>query len=143
MMLPYTCPVEIWLEVIAFLCTRDIILLSHTCKYLYSVAEEIRKRRQNIQQFLSTFVKDVDGFRRLMRRTGGILVGETATAFFTGSSRGEVHNVDLVLYNANVESCANSWFSFLKGETITPGGRFPAYSFLDQKVCSSHVAMAI
>ena len=83
--------------------------------------------------------QDVDGFRRLMRRTGGILVGETATAFFTGSSRGEVHNVDLVLYNANVESCANSWFSFLKGETITPGGRFPAYSFLDQKVCSSYI----
>ena len=74
-----------------------------------------------MQQFLSTFVKDVDGFRRLMRRTGGILVGETATAFFTGASRGEEQNVDLVLYNTNLESCANSWFSFLEGETITPG----------------------
>ena len=34
-----------------------------------------------------------------MRRTGGILVGETATAFFTGASRAEEQNVDLVLYN--------------------------------------------
>jgi hypothetical protein len=78
-----------------------------------------------------------------MRRTGGILVGETATAFFTGASQGEVHNVDLVLYNADVESCANSWFSFMEGETITPGGRFPAYSFLDQKVCSSYILCMI
>jgi hypothetical protein len=29
---------------------------------------------------------------------GGILVGETATTFFTGASRGEVYNV---LYNVN------------------------------------------
>jgi hypothetical protein len=135
MKLPYACPFEIWWEVIAFLCTRDIILLSHTCKYLYDVGEEARKKRQNIQRFLSTFIKDVDGFRRLMRRTGGILVGETATAFFTGASREKKQNVDLVLHNTNLESCANAFYSFLKGETITPAGRYPEYYFMDQKVC--------
>jgi hypothetical protein len=135
MKLPFTCPFEIWWEVMVFLCTRDIILLSHTCKYLYDVGKEARKKRQNIQWFLSMFVKDVDGFRRLMRRTGGILVGETATAFFTGTSRGKQQNVDLVLYNTNLESCANAWFSFLRGVAITPAGRYPEYTSMDQKVC--------
>ena len=135
MKLPFTCPFEIWWEVMVFLCTRDIILLSHTCKYLYDVGKEARKKRQNIQRFLSTFVKDVDRFRRLMRRTGGILVGETATAFFTGTSQGKQQNVDLVLYNTNLESCANAWFSFLRGVPITPAGRYPEYTFMDQKVC--------
>jgi hypothetical protein len=97
-----------------FLCTRDVILSSHTCKCLYIIAERVRKRRQNIQQLLSTFVEDVEGFRRLTRKTGGILVGEIATVFFTGTTRTEVNSLDLVLHNANLESCANSWFSFLK-----------------------------
>ena len=37
--------------------------------------------------------------------------------------------------HVNLESYANSWFSFLKGETIASGGRFARYS-LNQKVCS-------
>ena len=28
------------------------------------------------------------------------------------------------------------WFSFLKGETIDPVGKFPICSFVDEKVCS-------
>ena len=87
--------------------------------------EEAKKKGQNIQRFLSTFVKDVDGFRRLMRRTGGILVGETATAFFTGASRGKEQNVDLVLHNTNLESCANAWFSFLRGGANNPCWKVP------------------
>jgi hypothetical protein len=74
-----------------------------------------------------------------------ILVGETATAFFTGASRGEVHNVDLVLYNANVESCANSRFSFLEGETIMVEGS-PHTPFWIKRyvlIYDNHVAMAI
>jgi hypothetical protein len=82
------------------------------------MAEHVRRKRQDIQQFLSTFVQDVEGFRPLMRKTGGILVGEIATAFFTGTTRGEVNSLDLVLYNVNLESCTNSWFSFLKGKTM-------------------------
>jgi len=26
MMLPYACPVEIWLQVVTFMCTRNVIL---------------------------------------------------------------------------------------------------------------------
>jgi hypothetical protein len=86
MLLPHDCPAEIWEHVITFMCTRYIVLLSHTCKCLHIIAERVRKRRQNIQQLLSTFVEDVEGFRRLMRKTGGILVGEIATVFFTGTT---------------------------------------------------------
>jgi hypothetical protein len=38
------------------------------------MAEHVRRKRQDIQQLLSTFVEDVEGFRRLMQKTGGILV---------------------------------------------------------------------
>ena len=33
---------------------------------------------------------------------------EVVTAFFTGASRGEVYNIDLVLYSVNLQSCENS-----------------------------------
>ena len=42
--------------------------------------EDFRKGRQDIQLLLSTFVDDIDGFRRLMQKTGGLIVGEIATA---------------------------------------------------------------
>jgi hypothetical protein len=136
MLLPYACPAEIWVQVITFLCTRDVVVLSHSCKYLYTMAELVRRKRQDIQLLLSTFVEDVEGFRRLMRKTGSILVGQIATAFFTGTTRGEVNSLDLVLYNVNLESCAKSWFSFLKGETMAPARRLPVRTYVDQKVCS-------
>ena len=48
--------------------------------HIYSMAEEVREKRQYI-----AVVNDVDGFRRLMQRTGGILVGETAGATSRGT----------------------------------------------------------
>jgi F-box domain len=135
MMLPYACPVEIWLRVLTFLFTRDIIVLSHTCKHLYAIAEDVRQKRQDIHRLLSKFVDDDDGFRQLMKKMGGIIVGDMALAFFTGANLGEVSSLDVVLYDVDLESCGNSWFSFLKGETIASGGRFARYS-LNQKVCS-------
>jgi hypothetical protein len=71
-----------------------------------------------------------------MRKTGSILVGEIVTAFFTGIIRGEVNSLDLFLYDMNPESCANSWFSFLKGTTMAPARRLPVRTYVDQKVCS-------
>jgi len=108
--------------------------LSHTCKHLYAIAEGVRQKRQDIHRLLSKFVDDVDGFRRLMKKTRGIIVGDMASAFFTGATLGEVSSLDVVLYNVDLKSCANSWFSFLKGETIASGGRFARHS-LNQKVC--------
>jgi hypothetical protein len=100
------------------------------------MAEDVRKRRKDIQLLLSMFVGNIEGFRRLMQKTGAIIVGETATAFFTGASRGELRCLELVLNNVDLESCANAWFSFLKGETIVPPRRIPTWSPVDQKVCS-------
>jgi len=71
-----------------------------------------------------------------MKKTGAIIIGESAAAFFTGAIREEIYSLDLVLYNVSLESCANSWFSFLKEETIGPLGKFPVCSFVDEKVCS-------
>ena len=76
-MLPYYACNDIWLQVLTFLCTRDVIqLLSHTCKRFYAIAEGVRRKRQDIYRLLSKFVNDVDGFRRLMKKTGGIIVGD-------------------------------------------------------------------
>jgi hypothetical protein len=96
----------------------------------------VREKRQDIQQVLSTFIDNVHGFRQLMKKTGAIITGESAAAFFTGAIREEIYSLDLVLYNVSLDSCANSWFSFLKGETIDPVGKFPTCSFVDEKVCS-------
>ena len=123
-------------QVIAFLCTRDVVLLSHTCKHLHSIADDVRGRRQNVQRLLSIFVNDVDGFLRLMRNTGAIIIGESAAAFFTSAVQEEIYSLDLPLYNVNLKSCTESWFSFLKGEMICPTGRFPLCSFVDERLCS-------
>ena len=98
------------------------------------MAEEVRRQRQDIRRVLSTFVKEVDEFHQLMRKTGGILVGEMATTFFTGAIR-KVHNLDLVLLDVNLESCAKSWFSLLKGDMV-PVRRFSGCTSVDQKVGS-------
>src|ERR1700722_15338137 len=91
-------------------------LISTEMEGEYTVQERLRQLRSMMRSI---------GPRDNQRRTNfdanstlGILVGEIATAFFT--------DIDLVLYNVNLESYANSWFSFLKGETITPARRFPA-----------------
>ena len=96
---------------------RCYILLSHTCKRFYAIAEGVRRKRQDIYRLLSKFVNDVDGFRRLMKKTGGIIVGDMASAFFTSATLQEVSSLDLVLYNVDLETCVSSWFSFLEGET--------------------------
>jgi hypothetical protein len=79
-------PVELLLMVIAFLNTRDVVFLSRTCKSLHGIAEDERARRQDISKLLKRYVDDSDGFRRLMRDTGGIIVGDFARAFFTGET---------------------------------------------------------
>jgi len=45
-MLPLACPTEIWLDIMAFLCIRDVVL-SYSCKSLYAIGEMERKRRLN------------------------------------------------------------------------------------------------
>ena len=63
------------------------------------------RERKNIQQFLSMFVNDVNGFRRLMQKTGAIIIGESAAAFFTGAIQEEMYSLDLAVYNVSLESC--------------------------------------
>jgi hypothetical protein len=48
----------------------------------------------------------------------------------------KIHSLDLVLCNMNLGSCADSWFSFLKGETIDLPGNLPVCSYVREKVCS-------
>jgi hypothetical protein len=77
-------PAELQLMMITLLPTRDIVVLGHTCRHLRAIAEDERAKRQDINRLLKRYVDDTDGFRRLMRDTGGIIVGEFAKAFFTG-----------------------------------------------------------
>src|SRR6266404_4844882 len=134
-LLPLACPVEIWLEIMAFMCTRDIIILSRTCKDLYAIGEMERKKRQDIKRQLLPFVDDVDGFRRLMHKTGGILVGDFAAAFFIGPMLGKVDSLEMVFHNVRVQCCLRSWFSFLRRESMVSPVGLSTTSFMHDKVC--------
>jgi hypothetical protein len=50
--------------------------------HLYSTAKLVRRKRQDIYRLLLKSVDDVDGFYQLMK-TGGFIVGDMASAFFT------------------------------------------------------------
>ena len=77
-------PVELQLLVMTFLPTRDVVVLGLTCRSLHTIAEDERKKRQDISKLLKRYVENPEHFRRLMRDTGGIIVGDVARAFFTG-----------------------------------------------------------
>jgi hypothetical protein len=47
--------------------------LSHCCKRLYDIAEDIRKQRQDLHRLLAPFVNDIDKFRLLMIHTGAVI----------------------------------------------------------------------
>jgi|HubBroStandDraft_1064217.scaffolds.fasta_scaffold14913_3 hypothetical protein len=114
-MLTNTCPVEIWLHIFSYLYTRDLVILSHCCKRLYDIAEDIRKQRQDLHLLLATFVTctDVDRFRLLMMHTDAVIVGNIATSFFAGEVPGNVY-LDVVLSSTDTVSY-ESWFSLLQG----------------------------
>ena len=131
-MLANICPVEIWLEIFSYLCTRDLINLSHCCKHLYDIAEDVRSQRQDINRLLANFVKDVNGFRLTMKRTGAIIVGQFATSFFTGEAPTNTYcnSLDLALPNTGPCEC---WFSLLKGDIVASGNGCSS-KFKDAKV---------
>jgi hypothetical protein len=70
-------PSELLLMIIAFLNTRDVVLLGRTCRRFHAIAEDERARRLDPKRY----VDNPEHFRRLMRDTGGIIVGEFAKAF--------------------------------------------------------------
>jgi hypothetical protein len=80
-------PVEIWLQIFSYLCTRDIVILSRCCRHLRHIAEDIRTQRQDINKLLADFVKDVVGSRAMIAcfgssigpRNGGPFQGLTTT----------------------------------------------------------------
>ena len=124
---------ELWLQITAFLCIRDLVLLSHTCYYLHSIADAERRKRQDINRLLFKFVADPETFRCLMRDTGCIIVGDFARAFFTGSTPGDI--LELLFYNVDLVSCLTLWFSFLQREDMVDGCTLSASSMVDEKVC--------
>lgn len=129
------CPLEIWLHIITFLSTRDVVLLSHTCKDLYAIAEHERRKRQDINRLLAQFIDDPNPFRHLMRITGAILVGDFAMAFFTGQPPG--NTLELLFYNTDWESCLRSWFSLFSRYGMLSECNFSIVGFIDEKVRSS------
>jgi hypothetical protein len=47
----------------------NVVHLSLTCTYLYTIAKDEKKKRRDIDKFLSNFVGNVGACRRLMRKT--------------------------------------------------------------------------
>jgi hypothetical protein len=134
-MLGTDCPLEIWLHIIKFLSTRDVVLLSHTCKDLYAIAEHERGKRQDIDHLLVQFIDDPNPFRHLMRITGAILVGDFAMAFFTGQSPG--NTLELLFYNTDWESCLKLWFTLFNRYSMVSECNLSIVGFVDEKVRSS------
>ena len=108
---------------------------SRACRHLRHIAEDIRTQRQDINRLLADFVKDVNGFRLFMKRTGAIIVGDFATCFFTGEAPTNIYrnSLDLALPNMNTGSC-ESWISLLKGDIVASGNGC-SNNFIDARVC--------
>jgi hypothetical protein len=99
-------PVELLLIIVSYLPTRDIVVLGHTCKHLRDICEDERKKRQDIDRLLRHYVDDTQRFRRLMRDTGAIIVGDLARAFFTGEDPPK--RLEL-LFHPRLRSDINIW----------------------------------
>ena len=65
-----TLLIEIWLIIMEFLSTRDLVFLSSTCRDLKSIVGDEIAKRQDIANLLSKYVTDVDKFRSVMCATG-------------------------------------------------------------------------
>jgi hypothetical protein len=108
-------PVELLLLVITFLPTRDIVVLGHTCRHLRAIAEDERAKRQDIDRLLSRYVDHPEQLRRLMRDTGGFIIGEFARAFFTGDDPPK--RLDLLFPpqdSLDIKHGVLSWTSFFR-----------------------------
>jgi hypothetical protein len=104
-------PVELLLMMITFLNTRDIVVLGQTCKELQSIAEEERAKRLDPKRY----VDNPEHFRRLMRDTGAIIVGDFARAFFTGEDPPE--RLELLFppgHNWDIQHSLASWDSVFR-----------------------------
>jgi len=113
-------PVELQLLVMTFLPTRDVVVLGLTCRSLHTIAEDERKKRQDISKLLKRYVENPEHFRRLMRDTGAIIVGDVARAFFTGDDRPKELKL---LFNSHSDEAlrraVQSWTAFF-GEVVKP-----------------------
>jgi hypothetical protein len=121
-------PFELLLMMIACLNTRDVVVLGQTCRPLHTIAEDERAKRQDISKLLKRYVKDTDGFRRLMRETGAIIVGDLARDFFTDDDHKE-QELELLFGNVDITPCLQSWTSFLgiDATDIMPSSRYHLY----------------
>jgi hypothetical protein len=133
---PKVFPIDIWFLLFDLLFTRDIITLSLSCRYVYAVAEDERKKRWNINKLLSVFVNDVDTFQLLMHETGGVLVGQLAENLFTRplSETRTGNKVELFSPEMNFVSTLRSWFCFLIGESGVLGQTLYMTSYEDERV---------
>ena len=75
-------PTEIWLLVIQFLSTRDLVFLSLTYQHLKYIADDEIKKRLDINNVRSKYVADVDRFRSVTRATKSFIIGNFTIAFF-------------------------------------------------------------
>ena len=109
-----TLPIEIWLIVMEFVSTRDLVFLSLTCRSLKIIAGDEIAKRQDISKLLSRYVTDVDKFRSVMRATGSLIIGDFTTAFFTGY---DVTNcIEISFDRAELGSHLRSWYKFFSEE---------------------------
>jgi hypothetical protein len=117
-MLLTTFPVEMWLNVFSYLSTVDIIHLSLSCSYLYTIAGDEKKKRLDVNKFLSTFIGDVETFRHLMRITNGRVIGDLATAFFKPPTDDSaiIRTMDIVFCGITKWACLKAWYPFFRRE---------------------------
>jgi hypothetical protein len=89
-------PTEIWLLVIQFLSTRDLVFLSLTCH-----ADDEIKKRLDINNVLSKYMADVDRFRSVMRTTESFIIGNFTIAFLTGNDLPNLSYIENFLTKKN------------------------------------------
>ena len=110
-------PTEIWLLIIQFLTTRDLVFLSLTCHDLKHITDDKIQKRLDINNMLSQYMADVDRFRSVMRTTRNFIIGDFTIAFFTGDN---LPNYPLHLKHYHDTANRGEIYRLKKGITLTP-----------------------
>jgi hypothetical protein len=129
-----TLPLEILIIISSFLFTRDVVLLSHTSRFLYPVCKSVLSRRQDIDSRLKPFVPDPREFRHLMQYTQAAIVGDFATAFFTGTPVPSRLDIALVDSTRSVGTRQYTWLTFLSRLPDIRGATVISSAYCDRVV---------
>lgn len=86
-----------WKDIFDLLGTRDLLILRRTCKWIQSLVQQYWEQTFNISRLLRPFLmlEDIDSFRQLLHKTGGIIGGSSALQFLDRRAFNTLSDLDI------------------------------------------------